>query len=813
VSRRRNLSIAAAAIIVAGGLVVTTASFYMRLSVQPRGGVQVLDGLESTVQVSYDEWAIPTIVGEDMEDVLRAQGFVHASERLWQLELFQRIARGRLAGIFGEAAIGTDRLVRTLDLWGAAGRALASLSPAERQLIEAYADGVNQRIETWRGPLPPEFLVLRIAPQPWSAQASLAVARIMSLDLSGWRTELSRIATLARVPSSLHPELEHAYPDWGPTIMQDDVTAGIELAGAESPPVRGLLVEDRPAIDGGTGGGIAGPGWDPITTLSSFAFSASNSWVIGSSRSIDGYPLLANDMHLSLRAPSTWFVNSLHAGARLAVAGVSIPGAPGVVVGLNRDLAWGFTNAMLDDGDFVVESLNLDGSMYRSGDEWRPFETRVESIDVRGGDPVEHVVRSTTRGPVITDVLDSGGLTLSLLWTGIQRRGAASAILSMNGAGSVGEFVDALGRFASPNQNVVFATTSGELGYGLAGSIPQRDGMDPTAPVSFERLPGGWPGFVPPDSMPRLLRPTSDYIASANNLQAHDLFGVVGSRYPLPFRARRIVDVLESASGWSVEEMVSLQLDTRSLWALRLRPRAIAAARRLGLDDVARELGAWDGDVSLGSTEAPVFFIWLFRLRQLVGADELDERGYFPQQAIDRVLEAGGSPWVDDVRTPGVETLEELEDIAMTTAVETSAGRTWGELHFENSSHPLGQVPLLQRLFRFDSGPYPSPGAPNTVRPDNYSRWSGLDSTAWTPPFVNEYGPSQRFVAHMDPAGPTGHFFLPTGQSGNPLDRHYRDMTPEWLDGRMVEVSLDPAERFAVETTRMRLQPPRDGGG
>ena len=814
-SARRSASAVAAAIIVAGGIVVTAGYFFLRSSVQSRGGTVDVAGLSAAVDVGYDEWAVPTIVGDTEEDVLRAQGFVHASERLWQLELFHRIARGRLAEIFGDAAIDTDRLIRTLDLWGAAGSALVELTPRDRRLLDAYAEGVNERIRTWRGPLPPEFMILGIRPEPWSARASLSIARIMSLDLSGWRSELDRAGTLARLPTRLHAELDQYYPEWGPTILQDPITAGIALPdGPTRDPLAGTVARALadPVADGSR---LVAPRirpdgrrWDPLATLASFSFSASNAWTVGGSRTADGVPLLANDMHLALRAPSTWFINGLHATEEsLHVAGLSIPGAPGVVVGLNRTLAWGFTNAMLDDADFIVESVNLDGSMYRLGEEWTPFDTVTDTIAVRGGDPVEHTFRRTARGPVITDVVPSAGLTLSLLWTGTRRGGAASALFQMNRATSGDAFREALRAFGSPHQNVVYATVDGQIGYRLAGSIPLRGGADGSAPISFERLPDGWLGYVDPDSMPELRVPGSDYLATANNLQARDLFGVVSARYPIPFRARRIDDVLSEASDWTVEDMVGLQLDTRSLWAERLRPRAVTAARRIGRADVAESLAAWDLDASIDAPEAGWFYVWLFGLRTRIAADELDGHGVFTKLALDGILAAGESAWTDVADTPGVETLEELEDAAMQAAIELVDGRPWGDLHVERSVHPLGEVGVLQRLFRFSTGPYPSPGGPFTVRVDDPYRWDALDESSWTPPLTNEYGPSERFVAHMDPARPTGHFFLPTGQSGNPLDPQYRSMTPLWLSGGMVEVSLDPEEQAEREVSRLRLRP------
>ncbi|MDE2942998.1 MAG: penicillin acylase family protein [Gemmatimonadota bacterium] len=764
---------------VVGGALTTVAWFHLQRSMQPRSGRHILPGLVDPVTVTFDDWAIPSISASTELDVMRVQGFMHASDRLWQMELFQRVARGRLAELFGPAAIGADRLTRTLDLWSAAGRELDDMAETERALLEAYTEGVNGRIASWRGPWPPEFLILGIEPQPWSPQASLSIGRIMSLDLSEWREELDRITALATLDADHRRALGAGYPVWGPTILQDTLPSG-------TPPPRIAIAETPVPADPRA----AASSPDPLIYLSRFGFHASNSWALAGSRTADGVPLLANDMHLALRAPSTWYLNSIAAeDADLAVAGLSIPGTPGVIVGLNRDVAWSFTNAEVDDADFVVEGINLDGSMYRDSADWRPFETRTEEIRVRGrGEPETWVVRSTVRGPVITDVVPAGGLTLSLLWTGLEPGGPFSALREMNRASDVEAFVAAVARFRSPHQNVVYAASSGEIGYRMAGSVPLRPAGEGASPISFERLPAGWPGFWPPEAMPALRDPERGYLVSANNLQARSLFGRVGAYYPAPFRARRIDDLVSRASGWTVEDMRETQLDSYSLWAERYRPRAVRAARRAGLDSLALRLERWDLRTETESRGAVPFFTWLYRLRELVVADEFEDGdGWFPDLAFMEIVETGDSAWIDDARTPEVERLEALEEAAARTAA-VAPGDSWGEVHRERSAHPLGTVALLDRLFGFHVGPYPSRGGPHTVRPDAPSLRSRLDSTAWKFPVVSEYGPSTRFVARAAPADMAGYFLLPTGQAGNPLDPHYRDMGAVWTESPLIEL-------------------------
>lgn len=775
--RRAGAGLAAGLVIV--GVLTTFAWFHLQRSMQPRSGRHLLPGLAEPAAVTFDEWAVPSISAGTEVDAMRVQGFIHASDRLWQLELFQRVARGRLAELFGPVAIDADRLARTLDLWSAAGRELDDIGETDRVLLEAYAEGVNARIASWRGPWPPEFLILGIEPQPWSPQASLSIGRIMSLDLSEWREELDRMTALATLDADHRRALGAGYPAWGPTILQDTLPSGT------APPRIAVAPTPIPPDPG-----VAASSPDPLIYLSRFGFHASNSWALAGSRTADGAPLLANDMHLALRAPSTWYLNSIAAeDSELAVAGLSIPGTPGVIVGLNRDIAWSFTNAEVDDADFVVEGINLDGSMYRDAGDWRPFETRTEEIRVRGRDePETWVVRSTARGPVITDVVPAGGLTLSLLWTGLEPGGPFAALLEMNRASDVDAFVAAVAHFRSPHQNVVYAASSGEIGYRLAGSVPLRPAGQGASPISFERLPAGWPGFWPPEAMPALRDPERGYLVSANNLQARALFGRVGAYYPAPFRARRIDDLVSRATGWTVEDMREMQLDSHSLWAERYRPRAVRAARRAGLDSLALQLEGWDLRTETASRGAVPFFTWLYRLRELIVADEFEDGdGWFPDLVFMEIVETGDSAWIDDARTPEVERLEALEEEAARTAAAAPAG-SWGEVHRERSAHPLGTAALLDRLFGFDVGPYPSRGGPHTVRPDAPSLRSRLDSTAWKFPVVSEYGPSARFIARAAPAEMAGYFLLPTGQAGNPLDPHYRDMGAVWTESPLIQL-------------------------
>lgn len=826
---RRAASVAAAATLLAGS-VITAGFFVLRTSAAPLRGTLTVesDRLRGEVVVRVDSLAVPHVVANSLGDAFFAQGYLHATHRLFQMEVTRRTAQGRLAEIFGPAAVGLDRLLRTLDLWGAAGRSLEALSERELELVRAYTAGINARLARSSGPPPPEFLLLGTEPEPWTSRAVVAVGKVMALDLSPWLLELDRYSARRALDGRRYSYLEAGYPPWGPTILRDSVPTPT-LAGGD--PVPAGRTAARTESGRAPGEPVARPPSVPPSPSGAWGVlrgGGSNAWALDGSRTSTGHPLLANDMHLGLRAPAIWYLVGLHVPEDgYEVAGLSIPGAPGVIVGYNRHLAWGFTNGIVDDMDFVVEEVEESGERYRDGGSWREFSVRRETIRVRGRSaPVVHRVRETIRGPVVSDALPGLDAPLSVAWTASGGTTELRGLLAMNRARSAREMDLAIQLFASPQQNVVYATAADTVGYRLSGTVPLRSPLR-SGSYPLEEPPGGplWLGAWPPGLMPAKRWSETGYVATANNLQAPGLHGVLGVDYPVPFRARRIVDRLATAAGWGVPEMTELQRDTRSLFADRVVGRAVAAMRRAGRGEAASRLEAWDRRVDVDSRAATLFYLWLYRLRDLVAGDEFRAAGgsgelprhtYFPDGALLRLLEGGAADsgaalWVDDVSTPDVESLAELEERAAEDAVREARDRAWGQVHLEVHEHPLGRVPLLDALFGFQVGPVPGPGGPHTVRPDDYDRWRVLDGSAWRAPMISRYGPSQRFVAVLDPEeGNRGLFMLPTGQSGNPFSGHYRDMLPRWRAGELIPVPLD-REAIRARTARVfRLSPPSE---
>jgi penicillin amidase len=787
----RRLAYALAGLAVLVALALLGARWYIGRAAPDYGRGASLAGLGAPVEVWRDSLGVPHLWAAGEADLYRAMGYVHAQDRLWQMELFRRMADGRMAEVMGASLVSSDRFLRTLGMGRAAAEAERGLDAGTRALLQAYADGVNAWITGHPGPLPPEFLALRFRPEPWTVRNSLAIGKVMAWDLADWTTglELQRAADL--LGDGHLRELRPSYPAWGPTTLGADARwqGGPGAAPRPAATVAGVSVPRIPDAAAWLLDGVS-------------AARASNAWVIGGARTKSGKPILANDTHLALRAPGVWYLAALHGGG-VDVAGMTIPGMPMVVIGHGKTVAWGFSNAMVDDVDFFVEQVDsANPSRYRTKEGWAEFQARDEKIRVKGGATVVHRVRSTAHGPVISDVEKrAGSRVLAMRWTAQDPSTEVQALRGMNRARNAAEFTAALAAFNNPHQNVVFADAEGNIGYRLAGRVPVRASGDGVMPVPGWTGEGEWTRYLSFDEHPSVLNPAEGFLVTANNRQAGPAYPHrIASRWADPYRAMRIRELLGGARGLTAADVGRQQMDLRDLFARRYLPHAVRAAELAGDPATARLLRGWNGVAGADSRAAPVFYAWFEVLRVRVGSDEYrKERSYFPDQALAAVLDQGGSPWVDDVSTPEVETLDALSASALRKAVTDVAGRTWGEMVQTRMDHPLGAVSWLDRALGLNVGPFPAAGSHNTVA-----------VSAFSPrrlPFTSAFGPSQRHVVDLGAVDAEGGFILPAGQSGIPTSRHYRDQSAMWREGRLWPVPLDRARAEARAVHRMTLTP------
>ncbi|MFN2165294.1 MAG: penicillin acylase family protein, partial [Anaerolineae bacterium] len=581
----------AAAGLLAGG----TYLLFRRPLARTQGNIR-LPGLQKEVEILRDRWGVPHIYAGNELDLWFAQGFVHAQDRLWQMDFQRRLVAGRLSEVMGQTTVPVDRWIRILSMRRVAERETALLGARCRSMLEAYAAGVNARIA--QGRLPVEFSLLRYRPEPWTVADTLAWGKYMAWALSvNWEAELLRANLIAHLGPELAAELERTIAGQAPTIVPPGI-----LSQGRSP---GQLALDR-AEAART---FAGPGAQ--------AGLGSNSWVVAGSRTRSGAPLLANDMHLLLNMPAIWYENHL-AGGDLNLTGVTFPGIPGVVAGHNGHVAWGFTNGFPDVQDLYVERLRtVDGetsapriqALFEG--EWEDVQVLHEEIRVKGGQTVLEEVLVTRHGPIINALApdlagacaEEGAVDspLALRWTALEPDPSThEALMDMIRARNCREFRQALRLWLGPVQNVTYADTEGNIGYSLAGRVPVRAKGDGRVPVPGWTGEYEWAGYIPFDELPHLYNPEQGYIVTANNRPVGDDYPYdLGSEFAVGDRAQRITELLEARPSVDIEYVRHMHFD-------QVSPTARVLSRVLGqlpVDDpelaaVVRRMRDWDGTLS-----------------------------------------------------------------------------------------------------------------------------------------------------------------------------------------------------------------------
>ena len=727
--------------------------------------------VSADVEVWHDSAGVPHVWSQSHTDMLFAQGYLHAQERLWQMELFRRVAEGRLSELLGESLVSTDRFLRTLGIWQAAGANERQLDKGMRSILDAYVAGVNHWIDTHDGPLPPEFVTLRIKPERWTAQHSLAIEKIMSWDL----TIYSGAAEMTRVVRRLGEEkakyLFPSDPTWGTTII-------------EAPTVPDVPEQAAALLD----------------ALS--VTRASNAWVIGGTRTKSKKPILANDMHLALRQPGVWYLMSLHAPG-IDVVGMTIPGVPHVIAGHNKAVAWGFTNVMMDDVDLFIERRDpRDSTRYLVPGGSESFRVRVDTIRVKGREqPIVFNIRSTRHGPVLSDVDEKlrGSDIIAVQWAALDTSRSFRAFNALNNARTAEEVKLALRDFNNPHQNVVYADTAGNFGYQMAGRIPQRGNRKrpPIVPMPGWNGEWDWNGYLRFDEHPAAHNPENGYAVTANNRQARGEVGdLISNDWDMPFRAARIRDMVRANNPHDAESVHGMQLDVVDLLAVKYKQHAAAAAMVAGKQQAAQMLQEWDGKASRDSRAASYFYVWYEHLRRQLARNLYGSAGYFPRDAMNTALDSSRLFWAGEQSEA---LLDSLAVVSMLHTDSIARNKTWGQLHQVLVVHSMGEVAALDRLFDLNVGPAAHQGSPTTV---NVAQYIG-DRT----PIRTSYGASQRHVVDMADVDGSGGFILPSGQSGLPASRHYNDMFERWRSGGLWLIPLDRTRAEARAVHRMKISP------
>ena len=780
-----------AALVAMFALVVldTIASF--RYSVPEYDGSLEITEIDAPVRILRDKHAIPHIIAENFEDATFALGYAHAQDRLWQMEMSRRYVQGRLAEMFGESVFQTDVQLRTLGVYAAAIESVARLSPETQAILRSYAAGVNAFLDHRSGPLPIEFTLAGVTPEPWRPADSVAVIKGMAMSLSGNAgSETERIALLSTLG-------KNSVEDFLAPFSQDPLPNYIDGLFRTTQLGRSHGIDD---------------------------ISASNNWVVDGAHSATGKPLVANDPHLGFSIPSTWYLAHLAIPGEDIVGG-TLAGVPAIVVGRNRHVAWGVTNVGSDTQDLYVERLDSDNpELYQIPGGWTEFESRTETIAVRfGGEETIHV-RSSRHGPVMESPRYSEiappGHVMALSWTALAADDTSmDAILAINRAENAGDMRSAADFYVTPMQNIVYADDSGEIGQiglMLPGRVPVRSEANDS--LGLVPAPGwdaryDWLGYIPVDELPHFTDPPSGRLATANNKTIPEDYPHLLSRdWDAPYRHDRIDILLAATSAHDVNSFQKIQLDILDSYATTLKARLVAAGPFEGLaDQAARLVGDWDGSMARDRPEPLIFAAWARALSKRIYADELglafEDHWGFREDFILRVLDdvEGQSRWCDDRTTPQSEDCATQIRLALGDAIaelnaaygeDLSAWR-WGEAHISvHEARPFGDFPFIGAWFNREI--VVDGGAFTLQRADH--------RLASNRPYAAVHGAGYRGIydlANID----ASLYIVSTGQSGNVFSEHYDDLLEMWASGGYVTIPTDRDRIEAKAVTSLTITP------
>jgi penicillin amidase len=740
-----------------------------------------IKGITGRVSIRRDERGIPYVEAQNVEDLYFGHGYAAAQDRQWQMDQYRRTARGELAEVLGagpnNVAVEQDKLHRTYGFAQVAEAELANTSPRARAVLEAYARGVNAYAASLDPKaMPPEFQILQYSFRPWTPADSLVVVKIFFEALSDtWRLDLMRQA-LSVLPAEKRAELLPEISAIDVLVVGKDTQSRAKTAHVKPEPLSPAMLANLAHNQS-----IAAAALDRIGFYTD-ALAASNNWVVSGKHTVSGKPLLANDPHLRPTAPSIWHMVHLSApGVR--VAGVGTAGIPGVIIGHNERVAWGFTNVGPDVQDLYVEKFNPDNSkQYQTPSGWQDAVVRREEIKVRKGigsseyDNVIHEVTVTRHGPII---FEGDGKRYALRWTALDpAKNNSESTQALNRVRNWKEFNEALESFSAPTQNIVYADVDGHIGYHAAGVVPIRKSGDGSVPYDGSTDAGEWTSYIPVSKLPSLYDPPSGIIVTANQR-------IAGTDYPYflthswaqPYRARRILDLLNEKPKLSAEDFRRIQGDVYSIGGVfftgeavkLLRPKLTAADDKLRATLDAFE--KWDGRINAESTVAPIASQMriVFRSKVLTAAlgPELIRNYQWNNfdTTLDRVLKDQPAAWLPKEYASYADLMRASYDEAIANLTKNLGADqtkwTWGEIAKARFPHTLSGAPLI--------------GAQFTIPPFPQNGTGGLLGAT---PNVGS-AVSMRLIADPSDWDKTQQG-IALGESGSPKSPHWSDQLADW---------------------------------
>ena len=765
-------------------------------------------GLKSKVEVVRDPLGIPHIYADNADDLFFAEGYVQAQDRLWQMEYNRHIGHGTLSELFGDATIKEDRFLRTIGLGRAAEADVAAMSDSDKRPLQAFSNGVNAFIDTHLDNLPIEFTILGVKPAHWQPVDTVAWGKVMAYDLGGnYDAELLRASLIQKFGAAKAKELLPPYPASGPFTIPTQAKnyqsqiANDKLQNADisiGTPDLQALAEINASLN------LLGDGV------------GSNDWVVDGTKSTTGKPILANDPHLGIQMPSIWYEMGLHCTPKndacpYDVAGFTFPGVPGIIIGHNDQIAWGVTNVGPDVQDLYIEKVNPQNpNQYEYQGKWENMQVVDEPIKV--GDVVSETlhVQITQHGPVMTPVLTGVTQTLALQWTALRDRSRLfESVLMIDRAQNWDDFRSALKLWDVPSQNFVYADIDGNIGYQMPGNVPIRpQGDDGSVPVAGWTGDNEWQGYIPFDQLPYVYNPPTHFVATANNEVVPPSYKyLITVDWAAPYRKQRIDDLLQAKAKLSLDDMKAIQGDVYSIPLAQLQKYVVALQPDGFLQQGAMDqVKSWDGRLTTDNIGGTILEATYQQLLKNLFADAMGPdifktysgaNDYHRQAILALLADPTNAWWGKDGRDAMLKkSFAAGVDWLGSQFGDAPGDWRWGRLHTATFDHPLGSVQPLDRLF--NAGPVEAPGGVNTIFATSFE----VVDNRYDVSTVS----SMRMLVDLSNLSNSLQINT-TGQSGQPLNKHYSDMVLLWRDVQYAPLYFDRAALDKVKEGLLVLEP------
>ncbi len=755
--------------------------------------------IKDTIKIYRDSMAVPYIVAHDDKDVAFAMGFVHAQERMFTMDVTRRAGEGRLSEIFGSKTLPYDEMFKTIGIERDAKKMLKQLSPESLSMLKSYSNGVNFYLSKYKNNLPVEFDVLGYTPDKWTPLSSLVIIRMMGWELNiGWWADVALSDLVGKFGYDKVKDILPNYPENAPYVVPYKLSTDWKAADA----FFRTDMSFRKFI-----------GWNGTHI-------GSNSWIVNGSKSASGLPIIANDTHLALSAPGKWFAMVIKSKDWNA-AGITLPGAPAIVLGKNKYISWAVTNIMEDDADFYSEKLDSTGTKYLFNGAWHPLNIIKDTINVKDSSSVVIEIKSTDHGPIVSGIhpystafgnKNLAGGNISMNWLGSYPSDELLTFLKINKAENWGQFKAAFSTYSVPGQNFVYGDRNGNIGYIFGARLPVRSSNSPEFIYDGTTSKNDWKGFLPQNELPVIYNPPDNYLASANNKTEKDFKYYITNLWEPPSRIERITQLLHSKEKFSVHDFMKFQNDIVSPYAEKMTKYILNAFDNVkiinqNLRQTLELFKDWNFKLSKYQQVPSIYEVFYkYLLRNIflnkMGKELFNEYVFvqnIPYRTIMQLMNEPNSSWFDDPLTPQVEDRDQVIRKSLSealTELEDKYGKDitnwqWGKMHYVIFKHLFsGKSSIVDKIVGI--GPFAIGGDGTTIFNTEYPFTINENNIPFLHhgEFQNTLGPAVRYIYNFaDPN--VFYLILPTGQSGNFFSRHYKDMTRMWLSGKYLEIRTD----------------------